>query len=112
MYVVGPLILARGSAAAAGVGLVGGGIWAFLPRILGFFIFFLAAGLGYAMAEAVGRATNRKRGFALQLVAAFGVVLAYLVRNLLAVHALIVPTDIFGFLAVAIAVVVAINPLR
>lgn len=116
MYEVGALFLARGIAAAIGVGLVGGFLWALiqplLASFLGFFILLLAMGLGYVMGEAVARATNRKRGYALQLAAAFGIVVAYFVRNLLLVGALVIPTDIFGYLSVAIGIFVAINPLR
>lgn len=113
MYEVGPLMLARAAGAAVVVGVTGGVVWRFLPSILGFFILLLAVGYGYVMAEALGRATNRKRGYPLQMIAAAGVVLAYLVRNELAFGSLIIPAlDIFGWIALVIAIVMAINPLR
>lgn len=112
MYELGPLIIARGAGAAVAVGVAAGVVWSFLPAFLGLFVFLLAVGLGYAMAAAVGRATNRKRGYALQLVAAFGVVLAYVVRNLILGGVLLPLGDLFGYIAVAIAIFVAVSPLR
>lgn len=113
MYEVGPLLLARAAGAAIVVGVAGGFVWRYLPSIFGFFILLLALGYGYVMAEAVSRASNRKRGYPLQVIAALGVVLAYLVRNYLAFQVLIIPAlDIFGWIALVIAVVMAVNPLR
>lgn len=113
MYEVGPLVLARAGLAAIAVGIAGGIAWRLVPQqLLGFFIFLLAAGLGYLMAEAVGQASNRKRGYALQLIAGFGILLAYFIHNFLLVGVLIIPSDLFGILSLVIAVVVAVSPLR
>jgi hypothetical protein len=101
----------RAGLVAAGVGVAGGLAWSLVPR-LGLFIFLLAAGLGYLMAEAIGRATNRKRGYSLQLTAGFGILLAYFVRNLLLYGAPVVLGDLYGYLAVGVAILVAIGPLR
>lgn len=101
----------RAGLVAAGVGGVGGLAWSLLPQ-LGLFVFLLAAGLGYLMSEAIGRVTNRKRGYSLQLIAGFGLLLAYFVRNLLLRGVPVLIGDIFGYLAVAVAILVAIGPLH
>jgi hypothetical protein len=102
----------RAAGAAVGVGVVGGVLWSLVPQFFGLFIFLLAAGLGYVISEAIQRVTNRKRGYALQIIAGFGVLLAYFVRNLLLHGVPVVIGDLYGYLAVAIAVIVAISPLR
>ena len=106
----------RGTGAAGAAGAAIGGLWGLLVRQgsggYGFFVFFLALGIGYGVGEAVSRATNRKRGAALQGAAAAGVVLAYLVRNLVAGSGLIPNNDFYGYILVGIAIIVAIGRLR
>jgi hypothetical protein len=113
MYEVGPLMLARAAAVAAVLGVAGGFVWRYLPGFLGLFILLFAVGYGYVMGAAISRATNRKRGYALQVIAGFGVLLAYFLRNYLAFGALVLPgIDIFGWLSLAIAILVAASALR
>jgi hypothetical protein len=106
--------LTRAIAAAVVSGAALGVAWRVLfPFGFGFFFgFFVALGLGYAVAESVSRATNRKRGPPLQAVAALGVVLAYLVRNLLSGEGVIPTSDFFGYIVVGVGVVVAMSHLR
>jgi hypothetical protein len=111
-YDVGAMLKLRAALAAAGVGIAAGFLWTLLPRFVGLFTFLLAAGLGYLMAEAISRASNRKRGYVLQIFAGFGILLAYFVRNLILRGVPVVIGDIYGYIAVAIAVLVAISPLR
>lgn len=111
-YDVSAAMKLRGAAAAGGVGVAGGVAWTVIPPFIGLFVFLLAAGLGWLMAEAVGRATNRKRGYALQVIAGFGILLAYFVRNLLLRGQLVLIGDFYGYIAVAVAILVAIGPLR
>jgi hypothetical protein len=113
-YDVSAMAKLRACGVAALLGLVGGVLWSLATQIrfLGFFIFLLAAGLGWLMGEAIGRVTNRKRGYILQLIAGLGVLLAYFVRNFILHGVPVVLGDIYGYLAVAIAVIVAISPLR
>jgi hypothetical protein len=101
---VKPVFLVRGLAAAIGAGIVVGGFWGLaLPArstgVLGFFVFFLAMGIGYAIGEAIGAATNRKRSTALQGCAIFGAVLASLVHNVVSGSVLLPQGDLFGYLA-------------
>lgn len=112
-YDVQPFVLARAGAAA----LVSGGLLGLAWRLLfpfgfGFFFgFFVALGLGYAIGESVSWAANRKRGPTLQGIAAGGVVVSYLVRN--ALHGVLIPSnDVFGYVVVAVAIIVAIGRLR
>ncbi|MCJ7491586.1 MAG: hypothetical protein MUP15_05490 [Dehalococcoidia bacterium] len=115
-YEIRPTYLLRGIAAAIAVGAAAGGVWFLVsPPHGGAFAYvalFLALGIGYATGEAVSRATNRKRGPALQGIAACGVVIAYLVRNLVDGAGPIPANDVFGYVTVGLAIVVAIGRLR
>lgn len=104
---VKPLFALRGLAAAVATGLAVGGVWGFITSgrggFAGFFIIFIAMGIGYAMAEAISIATNRKLGTALQACAIAGCVLAYLTRNVVAGDPLLPAGDIWGYIATALA---------
>jgi hypothetical protein len=115
MYTVGPASLARILGAALGVGLAVGVLWGLLlPSfgLFGFFLLFLGMFAGYGMANVMERASGRKRGPVVQGSAVAGIVLAYLVRNVIATGALIVPNDLWTLIFVAVASVVAWNRLR
>ncbi len=112
-FEIGPAYILRGLAAALVAGGVAGFVWgAVIPGFFGFFIIFIGIGLGYAVAEPVSWATNRKTGTALQVVAALGVCLAYSVRSIIALNTLFPSDDLFGYVALIVAVVVAVNRLR
>ena len=112
-FEIGPLYLLRGGAAALAASAGLGAVWGvLLPGRMGFFGLLLGALLGYLIAEAVGAATNRKSGTPLQVVAAGGVIAAYLVHNLVAGNELLPADDLFGYIAVIVAGAVAINRLR
>ena len=112
-FEVGFVNLLRGAAAALGTGATLGAVWgALLPGRIGLLGLFLAAFLGYAIAEAVSVVTNRKAGTALQVVAAAGALAAYLVRNLVIGAGLLPTDDLFGYIAVIVAGAVAISRLR
>lgn len=112
-----PVFLARGFAAAVAAGLAAGGFWGLAAGgrgggIGGFFIIFVAFGIGWAMSEAVSLATNRKLGPALQGCAIFGVALAYLVHNAVAGTALLPQGDFWGYAATVLAAVFAAQRLQ
>jgi len=113
---VSPKYIVRGAGATLVAGAVVGAVWGgLLPRTLGvygFFVFFIALGIGYAVGEAVSWATNRKRGPVLQGIAVAGVVEAYLIRNLLEGTAVIPSNDLWGYILVAVAAIVAAGRLR
>ena len=115
-YQVSPAYLLRGIGAAGAMGAAIGGLWALLlpqaTRTYGFYVLFLALGIGYAIGESVSWATNRKRGPTLQGIAAAGVILAYLVHNLVAGLDIIPRNDLYGYVLTGIAVVIAIGRLR
>ena len=120
MYHVSAGTLVRGLGAAAASGAVLGGLWALIPFGASFFFGLLVGlGLGYAVGEAVSVATNRKAGPPLQALAAGGVVLAYVVRSAILASALrgielreILTEDIFGYIVVLVAAVVAMGRVR
>jgi hypothetical protein len=116
MYEMGPGGYLRAFGAALVFGVLIGLAWALLlpavGRFFGFFVFFLAIGLGYLAGEVIERATNRKRGPVVQGAAVSGLVLAYLVRNLVIGAAIVPANDLFGYIVVGIASLVAIGKLR
>ncbi len=112
-FEIGPVYLLRGAAAAIAAGAALGAVWgALLPGRVSLFGLFLAAFIGYLIAEAVGAATNRKAGTPLQVVAAGGAIIAYFARNLVMGDGLLPTDDLFGYVAVIIAGAVAIRRLR
>jgi hypothetical protein len=113
---VKPVFLVRGFLAAVAAGLAVGGVWGFMTSgrgtgFVGFFILFLAMGVGYALAEAVSLATNRKLGPALQACAVLGVLLAYVVHNAVAGIPLLPAGDFWGYMATILAAVIAAQRL-
>jgi len=112
-FQVGPIWLLRGALAALVSGAaLGAAWWLIVPGRLGLLGILLALLLGYAIAESVSWATNRKAGTALQVVAAAGVAVAYVTRNLLAGEAAFPADDFFGYVVLIVAAVVAIGRLR
>lgn len=110
---ISPTMLVRGSVAAAVAGAVVGAAWGYLlPGGFGFFSILLGMGVGWAVSEPVSLATNRKTGTALQIAAALGVVLAYIVHNLVDTGEVIPRDDLGGYLAVVAGILVAVNRLR
>lgn len=112
-FELGPVWLLRGATAALALGGALGGLWwLILPRGFGFFALILAVLAGYAMGEGVSWATNRKAGPPLQAAAAAGIVVAFLVRNLLLGESLLPAGDFWGYLFVLVAAFVAASRLR
>ena len=112
-FEIGPVYMLRGLGAAVAAGAAVGALWgALVPDAFGFFIIFIGIGLGYAIAEPVSWATNHKAGPPLQAVAAAGVILAYGVRSVIAFDTFFPSDDLFGYVALVVAVVVAVNRLR
>lgn len=112
-FEIGPIYILRGLSAALAAGVAAGILWgAVIPGFFGFFIIFVGIGLGYAIAEPVSWATNHKAGPALQVCAALGVFLAYAVRGVVGFSTIFPSGDLFGYVAVIVAVVVAVNRLR
>ena len=120
-YEISPAYLIRGLGAALGVGAAVGGFWGLLlPYSLSFFFGLLIGfGLGYAVGEAVSLAANRKAGPPLQALAVVGVLAAYLLRSALLATRFeqvgivdAITNDTVGYIAVALAVFIAIGRLR
>ncbi len=115
-YEVSLVYMARGLGAALVVGAVAGVIWGVIP--FGFIGLIIGAGAGYVIGESVSIATNRKVGAQVQVIAGIGVVLAFGVRGALLMSLRnweigdILLYDVFGLLALGLAVVVAVGRLR
>jgi hypothetical protein len=112
-FEIGPLVAARAVAAATVSGAAVGAAWGLLlPGGFGFFMIFLGIGIGYVVGESVAWATNRKTGTPLMVIAALGVLLAYILRNLIAGDGIAPSNDFGGLLALLAGVIMAINRLR
>lgn len=110
---IGPLYLVRALGAAVVAGGALGGVWGLLlPNSLGFFALLTGAALGYAVAESVSVATNRKFGVLLQITASAGIILAYGVRNVVSDVPIIPSGDLYGYISVGVGIVVAVNRLK
>lgn len=100
------------------IAVVGGVIWGVASSILPFFLLnlLLAAGVGYAIGEVISISVNRKRGTRLATIAAFAVVLSYLVSvlppwgSLFSLFSLM--SLVFGLIYIAVAIFVATGRLR
>ncbi len=112
-FEISPIIFFRASAAALAAGAALGAVWGLLlPGRVGFFGILIGAFVGYLAAEATSAATNRKSGTQLQAIAAAGVIVAYLVKNLIAGNAALPSDDLFGYIAVLAGAAMAISRLR
>ncbi|OGO50862.1 MAG: hypothetical protein A2148_07870 [Chloroflexi bacterium RBG_16_68_14] len=120
-YQISAGYLLRGLAAALAAGAALGAVWGVLLPFGAFFFYGLLVGLGlgYGVGEAVSAATNRKAGPPLQVIAAIGVVVAYLVRSAILASTLrdvavrdLLMEDIFGYIVVILGVAVAIGRVR
>ena len=113
-FEIGPLYLLRGIAGATVAGAALGALWGVLlpGGFAGFFMIFIGLGLGYGVAESVSLATNRKAGTPLQVAAALGVAIAYIMRNVVLGDALLPAGDLLGYVAAVVGIVFAINRLR
>ncbi len=109
-YQVSASYVARGVAAAVGMGIGGlivlGLVFALLPGVGGFLLFFIMGGLGYVVAEGVKAAVNRRRGRAYQYMALGGVLLATTPILLVALLGT-GPLALFDLIAVGIAGLIA-----
>ena len=112
-FEVKPLYLLRGIGAAVAAGAALGLAWGLLlPGDYGFFTVIIGAGVGYGVGEAVSVATNRKLAPVLQVTAAFGVLLAFVIRNVFWAGAVLVVDDLFGYIALVVGIIVAMGRLR
>ena len=112
---VSPVFLLRGLAGAIVSGLAVGAFWGYISGgrgFIGFFLIFIAMGVGWAISESVSLAANRKRASALQACAIAGVILAFFVHNIVAGIGLLPRNDIWGYIAAGIAAFVASSRLK
>jgi hypothetical protein len=107
---VNPALLGRGIGAAVGAGAVIGAVWGFVTGgvpFLGIFTFFIALGMGWAIAEAVSGATRHRYAPSLKYLAILAAAIAYMTRNLVIDAPLLPSGDIWGYATAAIAAIFA-----
>lgn len=119
----------RAAGTGLGMAIICGLIWGLVTRFVpGFGPFFylnflLAPGAGYAIGEIISLSVNRKRGIGLAVIGGAAVVISYIISIWLAGFLLGVPfiqvflsglglISLFGLLALALGVFVAITRLR
>jgi len=112
-FEVGPGYVLRGALAGIVAGAIVGGLWGLLlPGGFGFFSIFLGIGVGSAVAESVGLATNRKAGPVIQAMAILGIMIAYLTRNVVAGYPIVPVDDLSGLIVLVAAIVTVIGRSR
>ena len=98
-----------GAVVAVVAGIVWWGLWSQLNLPL--LLWWLSAiGVGYLVGEAIGLATNRKRGPGLAVIAGLSMTLFVVTSGILA--SVFILTNIFGLLILGIAFYIAISRVR
>ncbi len=103
-------------AVAAGLLSAGvlGAIWPYIP-FSGFFLFFIALIVGYAIGEIISLSVNRKRGPGLQIIAGVSVLVCYVIRSYIEATSgsfLSILLSPYGLIAAALGIIVAVGVLR
>ena len=102
----------RAAGAAIGIAAVCGMLWGWLDKVIPFFYILnivIGAAVGFACAEIIGLAVNRKRGTGLAIIAGFSVLLSYLVALLVPWG---LPFSFFDLIALGAGIFVAANRIR
>ncbi len=96
-----------------GFAIVAGIAWALIWRAIPFLSLLTAAGVGYAIGELISRATNRKRGPGLQVIAGVSVLISFATNYLFAAYVLSVPWfSLFTIIGLALGIFIAVTRLR
>ena len=109
-YDVQPTYLLRAVGVGIAVALIGGILWGVVYNALfgvPFVSVLLAAGVGYGAAELIGLSVNKKRGNTLAWVAGSAVGVAGLIQL-----AFFGPFTLFGLIAVAMGIFIAVVRIR
>ncbi len=108
----------RAAGTALGMAIVCGVVWGLIGSFVPFFFLnlLLAAGAGYAIGEVVSLSVNRKRGTGLATIAGIAVAISYLVSLFLPFapwgFTFSLFHILFGLLALALGIYVAVTRLR
>ena len=96
-----------------GFAIVAGVAWALIWRAIPFLSLLTAAGVGYAIGELISRATNRKRGPGLQVIAGVSVLISFATNYLFAAYFLSVPWfSLYTIIGLALGIFIAVTRLR
>ncbi len=108
----------RAVGTALGMAIVCGVVWGLIGSFVPFFLLnlLLAAGAGYAIGEVVSLSVNRKRGTGLATIAGIAVAISYLVSLFLPFapwgFTFSLFHILFGLLALALGIYIAVTRLR
>ena len=104
----------RAIGAGLGMAIVCGIIWGVIELVIPFFSFnlLLAPAAGYAIAEVIGLAVNRKRGKGLAIIAGTAVAISYFVTFFSGGLPLGLFNILYHLLALALGIFVAVTRLR
>jgi len=102
--------MVRAVVAGLVLGFANGGLWMLLATNIPFIVWIALTGIGYLNGEGISVATNRKRGASLRVIAAASVLISYIVGVFLIGPVL--GAEIFGWIALVIAIYVAMNRVK
>ena len=103
--------IVKASGVGVGIGVVLGLLFSFFSFVLfriPFLPWFALIGIGYAVGEGISLSVNRKRGRVLGVIAAFAVMISFGTIVLFSY----VGQDLFGLMALAFAVYIAVKRVR
>ncbi|MDO8491652.1 MAG: B-box zinc finger protein [Dehalococcoidia bacterium] len=118
-YQVPARFYVRALGAGLATGFVSGIVWALVP-LAGFFLFIIAAGIGFLIGEAISRSVNLKRGLGLQIIAGISMAVSYVAQSW-ASEWISLPLqpwvfmnlfDLYGIIALVVGVAVAVSRLH
>lgn len=112
---ISPVFYLRAAGAAIVTGAAVGALWGFISTFISFSFFNLLifAGIGWVIGEAVGLATNRKRGPWLAVIGGAGVAICYGLTVLVSGRPIGIGIGlIFDIAGLVIGIVTAVNRLR
>jgi len=118
VYEVSVLLYARAVAAGLISASVLGTIWPFIPSLYILWL-LIGVGIGYAIGEVVSFSVNRKRGLGLQAIAGTSMIASYIIRSL--IESLVKTphigfldsfVDVYGLIALALGIVLAVSRVR
>jgi hypothetical protein len=114
-FVLKPGDYVKGILAGLGAAVVCGFLWYFIRLFIPNFLFVglvVAAGMGYAIGQAISYSVNRKRNVVLKLVAGICVLIAYVIGNQIAMPGqFVMGFGLFNLFAIAVGIYLAVTKL-
>ena len=110
-FEVSPVQLLTGTVVGAGLGIGLGLAWGFLGRFIPFGSLLIPIGIAFVIGEGISLTVNQKRGRALLIVGAGGVLLSFMVSSSIRGY-LFGGIDVYLVLGMVLAILLVVNRLR